>query len=170
MRGTVFGLLLVLGLSCDNQASRKNADVPPVAPAAPVATAAPEGRAAPSAPAAPAKPHKVVRYGLVTGVKPEKLEYYKNLHAHPWPAVTTQITKSHFQNFNIYLQKIGDQYFLFNYVEYTGDDIDTDLAKMAADPETQRWMKETDPCLIPLPQAAAKKEAWTESEEIFHLD
>ena len=43
-----------------------------------------------------------------------------------------------------------------------------DMAKMAADPETQRWWKETDPCQIPLPEARAKGKIWTMAEEVFY--
>jgi L-rhamnose mutarotase len=29
---------------------------------------------------------KVERYGMITGLKPEKMAYYKKLHAAVWPA------------------------------------------------------------------------------------
>ena len=41
---------------------------------------------------------------------------------------------------------------------------------MAADPETQRWWKETDPTQIPLPGAAANNQIWSKMEEVFHQD
>ena len=43
------------------------------------------------------------------------------------------------------------------------------MAKMAADPVTQRWWKETDPCQIPIP-GCSPKEFWSAMEEVFHLD
>jgi hypothetical protein len=55
------------------------------------------------------------------------------------------------------------------HLEYTGDDFEGDMKKMAADPETQRWWKETDPCQIPLPDAAAKKKTWSDMEEVYFL-
>ena len=30
---------------------------------------------------------KIARYGMITGIIPGKLEYYKQLHAKPWPQV-----------------------------------------------------------------------------------
>ena len=39
----------------------------------------------------------------------------------------------------------------------------------AADPETQRWWKETDPCQNPLPDAAARGKIWSDVTEVFHL-
>ena len=112
----------------------------------------------------------VKRYGSVTGLKPEKLDYYKQLHANAWPAVLKKIKECNIRNYSIYLQKIGDAYYLFSYFEYTGVDFDADMKKMADDPDTQRWWKETDPCQQPLPEAAAKKQIWTDMEQVFHTD
>lgn len=113
---------------------------------------------------------KVQRYGMVTGIMSDKIAYYKELHAHAWPQVKKMISTCNIQNYSIYLQKIGAQYFLFSYFEYTGDDFAVDMKKMAADTTTQRWWKETDPTQIPLPEAAAQKQVWTNMEEVFHLN
>jgi L-rhamnose mutarotase len=109
-----------------------------------------------------------VRYGMITGVKPEKIEYYKKLHAHPWPEVINKIKECNIHNYSIYLQKIDDRYFLFSYFEYSGNDFKKDMQKMAADSVTQRWWKETDPCQLPLKEALAKHQIWTTMEEVFH--
>ncbi|RJP30679.1 MAG: L-rhamnose mutarotase [Candidatus Omnitrophota bacterium] len=113
---------------------------------------------------------KVQRYGMVIGVKPEKIEYYKELHAHPWPGVIAQLKKCHIQNYSIYLKELSEnQWFLFIYFEYTGHDFNADMAKMAEDATTQRWWKETDPCQIPIDIREAG-EFWSEMEEVFHMD
>jgi L-rhamnose mutarotase len=52
---------------------------------------------------APAK-KQAVRYGMITGIKPEKLEYYKELHAQPWPVVLAKIKECHIENYSIHLQ------------------------------------------------------------------
>jgi len=109
-----------------------------------------------------------IRYGMITGVKPEKLEYYKQLHAKPWPQVIKKIKECNIQNYSIYLQKIGDSYFLFSYFEYVGKNFDADMKKMAADKVTQQWWRETDPCQVPLPEAMLKHQVWTEMQEVFH--
>lgn len=116
------------------------------------------------------KPVDVQRFGSVTGLKPEKLADYKQLHAHAWPSVLKKIKECNIRNYSIYLQKIGDAYYLFSYFEYTGTDFDSDMKKMADDPETQRWWKETDPCQQPLPETAAKKQIWTNMEQVFHTN
>ena len=59
--------------------------------------------------------------------------------------------------------------FLFSYFEYTGDDYEADMAKMAADPETQRWWAVCEPCQEPL-DTREEGEWWAQMEEVFHLD
>lgn len=113
---------------------------------------------------------KVQRYGAVTGLKPEKLEAYKTLHANVWPGVLQTIKACNIRNYSIYLQKIDSQYYLFSYFEYTGRDFQADMQKMAADTVTQRWWKETAPCQQPLPEAAEKGETWANMKEVFHTD
>ena len=108
------------------------------------------------------------RYAMVTGLKPEKEQYYRELHAKPWPSVMAKIEESNIREFSIHRVEIGGRPYLFAYFEYVGDDFDADMAKMAADPETQRWWKETDPCQRPLPEAAKKGEIWTMAEEVFY--
>lgn len=104
------------------------------------------------------------RFGCVIGVRPEKLEYYKLLHANPWPEVNAMIKKCNIRNFTIYY-KDG---LLFSYLEYVGDDYEADQKMMAEHPETQRWWAETGPCQLPL--ASAGEGGWTEMEPVYHLD
>jgi L-rhamnose mutarotase len=115
-------------------------------------------------------PGRVERYGMVIGVKPEKIEYYKELHAAAWPGILAKIKECHIRNYSIYLREIEKgQYLLFSYFEYTGDDFAADMARMAADPETRRWWAETDPCQSPIP-TRGEKEFWSRMEEVFHTD
>lgn len=112
----------------------------------------------------------VKRFGSVTGLKAERMDYYKQLHANAWPEVLKRIKECNIQNYSIYVQKIDSSYYLFSYFEYAGSDFDADMKKMADDPMTQKWWKETDPCQQPLPEAAAKKQIWTDMEQVFHTD
>jgi len=109
------------------------------------------------------------RIAWVTGLRPEKAAYYKKLHAAPWPGVTRMMKGCNLQNISVNLAKIQGKSYLFLYLEYTGKDFEADMAKMAADPETQRWWKETDPCQKPLPEAARKGKIWADMEEVFFL-
>ena len=105
------------------------------------------------------------RYGSVIKINPEKIEIYKNLHANPWPEINAMIKECNIQNYSIYLK---DGY-LFSYFEYTGDDYEADMAKMAADPMTQKWWDECKPCQIPL-DSRKEGEWWADMEEVYHLD
>ena len=109
------------------------------------------------------------RYAWVTGLNPEQAQRYRELHANPWPGVNKMIKDCRIRNFSIYEKEIDGKLYLFAYLEYTGDDFEADMAKMAADPETQRWWKETDPCQIPLPDAAAKGRIWSDATEVYRL-
>jgi L-rhamnose mutarotase len=111
----------------------------------------------------------VQRYGMVIGVKPEKLDEYKKLHAKVWPEVLDQIKKSHIRNYSIYLSQINGQYYLYSYFEYTGKDYQADMAAMAKDPKTQEWWEVCKPCQIPLPNRA-KDEWWMAIDEVFHTE
>lgn len=105
------------------------------------------------------------RHGSVIRVVPEKLDEYKRLHAAVWPSVLKMIHECNIRNYSIYYR----DRFLFSYYEYTGEDYASDMAKMAADPETQRWWKETNPCQQPV-ETAAQDEWWATMEEVFHMD
>ncbi|MEX6689543.1 L-rhamnose mutarotase [Danxiaibacter flavus] len=111
----------------------------------------------------------IQRFGMVTGIKADKIDYYKQLHASIWPGVAKKIKACHIQNYSIYLKEIENKYYLFSYFEYTGNDFAKDMQLMAADSTTQRWWKETAPAQIPLPDAAAKNETWSRAEEVFFL-
>lgn len=109
------------------------------------------------------------RYAWITGLKPAKAEHYKYLHAHPRPEVNKMIKDCHIQNYSIFEREIGGKTYLFSYLEYTGNDFEEDMKKMAADPATQQWWKETDPCQSPLPDAVAKGKIWSDAKEVFYL-
>jgi len=105
------------------------------------------------------------RHASVIRLKPEKLDEYKELHAHVWPEVLAMIRECHIHNYSIYYK---DGY-LFSYFEYHGEDLAADMEKMAADPTTQAWWKLTDPCQEPL-ETRKPGEWWASMEEFFHTD
>jgi L-rhamnose mutarotase len=110
------------------------------------------------------------RYGMVIGLRAEKIDEYKKLHAAVWPDVLRMIKQCHIQNYSIYLRPLEDgQHYLFSYFEYTGTDFTSDMAKMAADPTTQKWWDVCMPCQRPL-SGRAPNEWWANMEEVFHCD
>ena len=105
------------------------------------------------------------RIGQIIGVKPEKLEEYKQYHAAVWPGILDMITQCNIRNYSIF-HKDG---LLFAYFEYVGDDYEADMAKMAADPLTQKWWDVMKPMQQPVANRA-EGEWWANMEEVFHLD
>jgi L-rhamnose mutarotase len=110
------------------------------------------------------------RYGSVIGVRTEKLDEYKKLHAAVWPDVLKMISACNIKNYSIYLRKMPDgQYYLFSYFEYFGKDFAADMAKMAADATTQKWWSVCIPCQKAFDDRATG-EWWAGMEEVFHRD
>ena len=105
------------------------------------------------------------RFGQLIGIRPEHVDAYVAAHAAVWPGVLDRIRRSNIRNYSIFLH--GDR--LFATFEYVGDDFEADMARMAADPETQRWWAEMKPLQEPLPDRP-EGEWWTTMKEVFHLD
>ena len=104
------------------------------------------------------------RIGMVIGVKPEKIEEYKRLHAAVWPEVLARISACNNRNYSIFLKE--PENLLFSFFEYHGDDYAGDMAKMAADPKTQEWWAVCMPCQAPL-DTRKEGEWWANMEEVF---
>jgi alpha-L-fucosidase len=145
---------------------------------APDSSAPPTPKSPPAAQAAPTMieiaeeqpPRKPVRYGSVIGLRAEKLEEYKMLHAAVWPKVAEALREAHVRNYSIYLRKLPDgKYYLFSYLEYVGEDFKADMQRTAANPEVKRWWTVTDPCQEPLGDRKPG-EWWASMEEVFHQD
>ncbi len=110
------------------------------------------------------------RYGSVIGLRPEKAEEYKKLHADAWPDVLERIHDCNIRNYSIYLRRLPDgNLYLFSYFEYVGEDFAADAARMAADPTTQEWWAVCKPMQIPLPDRG-EDAWWADMEEVFHFD
>jgi L-rhamnose mutarotase len=107
------------------------------------------------------------RKGMVLGLKPDKVEAYKRLHAAVWPEILAKISECHIRNYTIFLRE--PENLLFGYFEYHGSDYEADMARMAADPRTQDWWAVCMPCQEPLASRAAG-EWWAPMEDVFHHD
>jgi L-rhamnose mutarotase len=104
------------------------------------------------------------RIGMVIGVKPERIEEYKRLHATVWPEVLARISACNIRNYSIFLKE--PENLLFSFFEYHGTDYASDMAKMAADPKTQEWWAVCMPCQAPL-ETRKEGEWWADMEEVF---
>ena len=112
---------------------------------------------------------KVQRFGQVIGLKRDKQVIYDMLHAHPWKPLNRMIKECNIRNYSIYETELDGKLYLFAYFEYTGNDFEADMARMAKDKVTQEWWKLTDPCQIRLP-GTPKGEQWKKIPEVYHLD
>jgi L-rhamnose mutarotase len=104
------------------------------------------------------------RKGMVIGVRPEKIDEYKRLHAAVWPEVLSMISACNIKNYSIFLKE--PENLLFSFFEYHGTDFAADMAKMAADPKTQEWWSVCIPCQAAL-DTRKEGEWWAEMEEVF---
>lgn len=110
------------------------------------------------------------RYAMVVGLKPDKIQQYKNLHAHAWPGVLAAIDRSHIRNYSIWLTELKPhEYYLFGYFEYDGPDFAKDMARMGDDATTRRWWKVTASYQQPI-FSAGKDEQWVMMHEVFYHD
>ena len=105
------------------------------------------------------------RIGQIVGLRADMTEEYLRLHSSVWPEVEQKITECGIRNYTIFLM----DGMLFSYYEYVGADYDADMARIAADPASQRWWTFTDPCQERLPGTPEGK-MWRELPEIWHLD
>ena len=103
------------------------------------------------------------RIGMVIGIKPDQIEEYKKIHADSYPGVRDLLNKYNIHDLSIFLQEIEGKFYEFGYYEYTGDDFDGDMGKLAAEPRNIEWLKICDPMQIPLPGS----ESWTEMEQVY---
>jgi len=107
----------------------------------------------------------MTRYASVIGMKPENRAEYERLHADVWPDVLAMIHECNIRNYSIY--RYGE--LLISYFEYIGSDFDADMAKMAADPMTQKWWDVCKPLQSPVADRA-DGEWWAAIPEVFHVD
>jgi L-rhamnose mutarotase len=93
------------------------------------------------------------RFAMVTRVKPEKEAEYRLLHQSTWPAVVDRMTRMGYHDFSIFLVELGDELYEMFYAECTRADGGKDEMGSLADPAYERWIRQTDPCQLPLPDA-----------------
>ena len=103
------------------------------------------------------------RKGMVIGIKPDKIEEYKTLHAKTWPEVLDCIAGSHIKNFSIFIHDKT----LFGYFEYHGSDLESEMKTWANNKKMQEWWEICIPLLEPL-ESGKRDDGWIYMEEIFH--
>lgn len=105
------------------------------------------------------------RFGQVIRLIPEKADEYIKYHASVWPGVLKMIKECNISNYSIFFK----DNWLFAYFEYTGNDFEADMRKMAQDEVTIKWWDVVKPLMDPL-ETRQPCEFWANMEEIFHLE
>jgi L-rhamnose mutarotase len=105
------------------------------------------------------------RVATVIRLRPETEREYRQLHAAVWPDLLAALHRAPIANHSISLR----DGLLFGYYDYTGDDREADLARLADDEVTRRWWQLTDPCQQAV-ASAADRQWWAPMEEVFHDD
>ncbi|HKK43863.1 MAG TPA: L-rhamnose mutarotase [Bacteroidales bacterium] len=103
------------------------------------------------------------RFGQVIGIRPEDFERYRKYHKEVWPGVLDMISKCNIRNYTIFHKDDT----LFAYFEYTGDNYEADMKKMAADPLTREWWDIMEPMQKPV-TTRKEGEWWSDMDEVFH--
>ena len=110
---------------------------------------------------------EILRIGMTIGIKPDRLEQYKEVHGDANPGVRDLLRAAHMRNFSIYVHQLPDgNHYLFAYYEYDGEDYEADMAKLAADPRNQEWLAMCDPMQIPFPG----EKTWAVMERVYYND
>ena len=107
------------------------------------------------------------RFGMVIGIKPDRIAEYRALHADSYAGVRDLLSRAHMRNFSIFIAGMPDgKPYLFGYYEYDGENYDADMAKLAAEPRNKEWLAVTDSMQIPLPGQSS----WKVIDEVYHND
>lgn len=109
----------------------------------------------------------VQRFGQLIGLRPERLEEYKRIHAAVWPEILRAIRAAGIRNYSIF-HFDGK---LFAYFEYHGPpaEFEERMREIARAPRMREWWDVTDAMQLPL---AGREPGswWAAMEEVFHTD
>ena len=102
------------------------------------------------------------RFGKVIKLKEDQFDAYKKLH--DGAGVRDLLTAISIRHFNIFLQRVLDgEFYEFACYEYTGDNFDAYIARLASEPRNKEWHRLCDPMQNPFPGSTG----WSDMEQIF---
>jgi L-rhamnose mutarotase len=109
-------------------------------------------------------PKEPQRFGGIIGLKPENVAEYTRLHTGDNCTIRDLLRKANIGSNSIFLHEIEGKWYEFSYVEYIGNDYEGDMAKLAAEPRFQAWLKVCDAMQIPL----EGEKSWAMMEQIYY--
>ncbi len=114
------------------------------------------------------KAPQIIRYATVIGIKKEHIDNYAYCHSMVWPGVIEALKDANLQNYSIYLGEVNpDEYYLFSYLEYKGNQFDKDMQGIDKAQACKVWDKVMSPLQQPLP-TRKEGEWWAQWQEVFH--
>ncbi|WP_157671611.1 L-rhamnose mutarotase [Francisella halioticida] len=102
------------------------------------------------------------RIAEIIRVKKDRLSEYVKLHNNIPDEVLVEIKKANISNYSIFLDKET----LFAYFEYTGDDFERDMSRMAKSEIIKIWWRKTDLCQEPFLDRD-QGDWWKKLEQVF---
>jgi L-rhamnose mutarotase len=105
-----------------------------------------------------------MRVCFVLNVHPDKVEEYKERHAHVWPEMLDALRETGWRNYSIFLRPDG---LLIGYLE--AENFDESCAAMKEKPVNEQWQAWMASFFAGLDMAAADAHM-IPLEEVFHLD
>lgn len=105
------------------------------------------------------------RYASVIQIPEFNWEEFERYHANVWPEVLKVLHDCNIRNFSMY--RYGE--LLFEYLEYVGNDFESDMKKASENPKNIEWRNLIAPLLQPVSEAIGN-EKWHEIPEVFHVD
>ena len=106
----------------------------------------------------------IERYAMAVRLKDEKKDFYLKNHQNVWPEVLSELKKIKIKNYSIFLKED----FMFGYLEYEGNNFDTDMAEMEKIPIVDKWTKLMVDCFNPFPNNE-ENNSWVMMDEIFYM-
>ena len=102
---------------------------------------------------------------MVIGLKEERAEEYRAVHADSHPGVRDLLEKYNMRHFSIFEHVLDDgKRYLFGYYEYVGDNFEKDMAGIAAEPRNIEWLEMCSPMQEPL----EGEESWAEMKRVYY--
>jgi L-rhamnose mutarotase len=105
-----------------------------------------------------------MRICFLLKVRQERLEEYKERHAHVWPEMLDALRQTGWHNYSLFLRPDG---LLVGYLE--SDDFDRACAGMKENPVNSRWQSEMSPFFEAIGEDAPDDRIFP-LQEVFHLE
>jgi L-rhamnose mutarotase len=106
----------------------------------------------------------MIRFARTARLRPEKEAFWIEIHENTWPELLEILKRYHVQNYSIFLHDGC----LFSYFEYTGDNLEKDLAEASTLETVQKWDKVSGECFEY--KNPGDSSPWSVMKSVFFLE